>query len=118
MQGKSEENWRVGQRCLSDGDLNAATSRLYYSVLQAVLLWTRERKGFAKTGGGVHGDLCRFVSGEGHQKVVFGRTLQNLRSMREVADYQPDTPDEDRLKALLPTCERMKGYYQLKATPE
>lgn len=118
MQGKSEENWRVGQRCLSEGDLNAATSRLYYGVFQSVLMWARAKKGFTGTGSSVHYEMCRLVSNEGHQRVVFGRTLQSLRMMREVADYQPDPPNAERLNALLPTCERMKDYYQLKATPE
>lgn len=118
MQAKSDENWRVGQRCLDDGDINAATSRLYYGVFQSVLAWARAKKGYNDTSRSVHSDMYRLVSSEGHQKVVFGRALQTLRSMREVADYQPDSPNGGKLSEMLTTCKRMKDHYQLKAKPE
>lgn len=116
MQGKSEENWRVGQRCLSEGDLNAATSRLYYGVFQTVLMWARVKKQFTGTGSSVHYEMWRLVSSEGHARNAFGATFKTMRALRETADYTPRPPDLKKLNELLPACERMIEYYRKKAT--
>ena len=117
MRDKSDENWKVGQRCLQDGDLNAATSRLYYGLFQAVLAWARAKKGYAKTDG-LHGDMCRFVSSEGKARHLCGPKLIRLRSLRETADYQTDTPAENVLRDLLPVCEQMRAaYLKMAETP-
>lgn len=110
MRNKSDENWQVGQRCLNNGDINAATSRLYYGVFQAVLTWARIRKGYNKTTD-VHGDMCRFVKTEGKHSNHCGKVFAEMRGFRESADYQPDTPPIDEIKELLDTCDKIRAYY-------
>ena len=114
MQGKSKENWRVGQRCLSDGDLNAATSRLYYGVLQSIIAWARAKKGYNDVHG-THSAMYRYISNEGHIRKVFGPTFRKMQALRETADYSPQPPSLHKLNELLPTCERMIDYYRKKA---
>lgn len=117
MREKSNENWRVGNRCLQDGDLNAATSRLYYGVCQAVLAWARAKKGYTKTVG-IHGDMCRFVQTEGKARNLYGPKFVALRGLRETADYQPDSPDLDELHDVLDVCGRMRdAYLKMAETP-
>ena len=36
LRHKSDENWRAAETCFENGMVNAAASRLYYSVFQAV----------------------------------------------------------------------------------
>ncbi|MCX6996610.1 MAG: HEPN domain-containing protein [Kiritimatiellaeota bacterium] len=114
MRDKSDENWRVGQRCLQDGDLNAAASRLYYGVFQAVLAWARAKKRYVKTSD-AHRDMYKFVCAEGEGRILYGRKFQEMRGLRETADYHPDTPDADELKELLPFCVTMRTTYLRKA---
>lgn len=117
MRDKSDENWRVGHRCLQDGDVNAATSRLYYGVCQAVLAWARAKKGYTKTEG-IHGDMCRFVRTEGKSRYLYGPTFVGLRGLRETADYQPDPPDVDALNEVLAVCGQMRdAYLKMAETP-
>lgn len=115
MQAKSEENWRVGQRCLGDGDLNAATSRLYYGVLQSIIAWARAKKGYNDIHG-THSAMYRYVVSEGHSRRVFGPALRAMCALRETADYTHKPPSLEKLRELLPTCEQMREYYTKKAT--
>ena len=115
MQTKSDENWRVGQRCLSEGDVNAAASRLYYGVLQSVLAWARAKKGYNDIHG-THSAMFRYVSSEGHNRRVFGPALSAMCALRETADYTHQPPNLEKLHKLLPTCEQIREYYLKKAT--
>jgi hypothetical protein len=115
MQAKSDENWRVGQRCLDDGDINVACSRLYYAVMQAVLTWARAQKDVKPDEREIHGKLYRLVAGEGKARVVNGPTFKRLRALRDTADYERDPPDEDELRACLPRGEAMRTEYFRKA---
>lgn len=117
MQDKSDENWRVGLDCLQKQCFNAASSRIYYAVFQAVLLWARNKKGYNKNHG-VHPDMIRYVRTEGKARHIYGRKLAELRSLRETADYQPDTPSAESLDALLSVSEQIRDYYLKKAQHE
>lgn len=110
MRDKSDENWRVGNRCLQEGDLNVAASRIYYATLQAVLKWARTKKGYDKRVG-AHKDMCLYVEAEGRQSTYFGRKFREMRTLRETADYQPDPPDVESLNELLPECTKIREYY-------
>jgi uncharacterized protein (UPF0332 family) len=118
MKDKSNENWIAGQKCLDDGNVNAAASRYYYGVLQAVLGWARAKKGYDRTQkGGVHSKMAEFVRSEGKGRDFYGRKFAELQSLRETADYQPEPADETDLRSLLPDCEKMREYYLKKAEP-
>lgn len=110
MRDKSEENWQVGQRCLMDGNLNAASSRIYYATLQAVLFWARAKKGYSKTAE-THKDMCKFVASEGKQSRFYGQKFRDMRALRETADYQPDPTDAEELNQLIPDCKQIRDYF-------
>lgn len=110
MRDKSDENWRVGNKCLEDGDLNVAASRIYYATFQSVLDWARKTKGYTKEVG-AHQDMCQYVKAEGKQGSYFGRKFREMRTLRETADYQTDPPDKDDLENLLTDCTKIRNYY-------
>lgn len=110
MRDKSDENWRVGERCLEDGDLNAAASRIYYAVFQAVLGWARARKGYSGTQDS-HAAMYRYVSNEGRHYQFYGKRFKLLRGLRETADYAPDTPGESQIKALIADGEQIRKFF-------
>ena len=56
----------VGTRCLSDGSLNAAASRLYYAVFQAVLGFAKAKRGYVYSGSGAHAEMLRIVRNRDH----------------------------------------------------
>ena len=117
MMAKSQENWQVGENCLKEGKFNAATSRLYYGLLQSIIAWARAKKGYNDIHG-THSAMYRYVSSEGRNKKVFGETLRAMLTLREFADYTPRPPDIEKLTKLIPTCKCMIAYYQKKATVE
>jgi len=112
MRDKSEENWRVGTQCLDDGDLNVAASRIYYATFQAVLAWASAKKEYIyNPRESAHSKMYRYVRSEGKARALYGRVLADMQGLRETADYQPDPPDKEQLKELLPDCKRIQDYY-------
>ena len=111
MREKSNENWSVGRYCLDNGHVNAAASRLYYAVFNAVLVWARAKKGYEGTGSSVHGDMYRLLRVEGKARFRYAPLLRDMRELREVADYQPDSPDVNDLQSMMKVCGEMREYY-------
>ncbi len=113
MRDKSDENWRVGTQCLSDGDLNVAASRIYYATFQAVLGWARAKKAFTQEHN-VHSAIQRLMK-EGKGANVYTRTLSELQGLRETADYAPEAPSVEELNELIPEGQKIREYYISKA---
>lgn len=107
MIAKSQENWEVGERCLLNGELNAAANRLYYAVFQAVLGWARFANKSFDEKNCIHSAMYRFVANEGKSKVVYGKNLIKLRTLRETADYAPESPHRHKIEEVLNTSKEM-----------
>lgn len=101
---KSNETWKEGIECLDAGKSNMAANRLYYAVIQSI-------KGFAVANGrwvpdekdGVHSKALDVVCDRVKKGKSWGSRmkLQELRGLREMADYHPGTVDIEELKALV-----------------
>lgn len=115
MRDKSDENWRVAKRCLDDYDLNAAANRFYYSVFQAVLLYAKKKKGYLKSTKSVHYDMEQIVKDTGKHGRYYSRQFKRLKSYRETADYDPETPEENKVKNLVADSEKMRRFFLGKA---
>lgn len=113
MRDKSDENWHVGNKCLENGDLNAAASRIYYSVFQAVLGWARAKKGFSGEKG-VHSAMSRLMK-EGKRDNIYTRTFTELLGLRVTADYHPETPTVEAIEELLPIGQKIRDHHIKKA---
>lgn len=112
MREKSDENWEVAFECLDKKHLNASVSRLYYSVFQSVLLFAREKRNYeSKPGNSVHSDMARTVRKEGKHGEFYYRMFERLRSMREKADYKPETPREVDLQNIIDDSQKMRDYF-------
>ena len=115
MQAKSEENWMVGNRCLAEGSVNAAANRLYYSVFQAVLVFATAKQGYVYKGYGAHADMAFIVRSQGKARQYYGEVFEGLMTLRITADYEPDPPRGNEIKALLKDSEAIRQYYLNKA---
>jgi len=110
MRAKSDENWRVGNQCLAAGDLNAAASRLYYAVFEAVLYYAKVKKGYVRRPGvSVHSLMGQYVRSVGKGRVLYSRVFAMMMGLRETADYEPETPEE--VQSLLHHLDEIRQYF-------
>lgn len=117
MESKSNENWRVGELCLRAGDYNAAASRIYYALFQAILTWARAKKGYPEERTSqVHYDMGTHV-GVGKKRNVYTQTFVECRTLRETADYTRETPEREAIDEIFPTVQAMREYYLRLAKP-
>lgn len=112
MQNKSEENWAVGNKCLADGKLNAAASRLYYSVFQSVCTWAKIKMHWSYRGSGAHGDMLGYMKRTNRH---FAEAYEDLLDLRTKADYDPETPSSAEITALLSDAANIRTHYLEKA---
>ncbi len=110
---KSSQNLEVGKECLNKGQYDAAASRIYYAVFQAVLNWARVRKDFGEKQDGVHGAIARLMN-EGTSSHQYCRAFKKALSLRQKADYDPDPVTMEELVKLLPSCESIIAFYKSK----
>lgn len=111
MRNKSDENWKVVSMCLQHGTLNAAASRLYYAVFQAVLGYAIAKKGYIHDPGvSAHKSMWAYVSDTPEGK-FFGPVFKKLMSLRLTADYEPETPTETNIKSLMGNSGSMRQYF-------
>jgi len=113
MLHKSAQNLNVGKECLENGQYDAAASRIYYAVFQAVLNWARAKKGFGERRDGVHGAIARLMN-EGTSSYQYHIAFLKARRLREKADYDPDPVTMEELDKLLPSCESIIDFYKSK----
>ena len=114
MRAKSEENWKVGTQCLDTGSLNAAASRLYYAVFQAVLGFAATKQGYVHKAG-AHRDMVRVVRSHGKGRERYGDAFEDLMELRIKADYLPVTPDDGEIRTLLTDADAIRRFYLNKA---
>ena len=112
MRGKSDENWRVGQRCLAEGDVNAAASRLYYAVFQAVLWYATCKKGYVRSKSeSAHREMAQHVWDTGKGRAQYGRSFTKMMALRVTADYDPESASLVEMKALLADCHATRQHF-------
>lgn len=114
MRTKSEENWTVGTQCLDTGSLNAAASRLYYAVFQAVLGFAVAKQGYVYKVG-AHRDMAHLVRSQGKGREHYGDAFEDLMELRIKADYLPVTPSEGEIMSLLADASAIRRFYLNKA---
>lgn len=85
---KSDENWLLSEQLRSDGKLNAAANRLYYSIFQAIKAYA-VKSGKMENGDkvSVHRTANRIVKDEKKDYRTFGDAMD----MRERGDYEDDS---------------------------
>ena len=110
MKEKSDENWEVGLRCLKEGKLNVAASRLYYALFQSVYQWAKKIKSYSGSPR-VHEDMVKLVRDEGGRQVHYSNKLNDFRSLRVTADYDREPPSESDIKELLEDADAMRNHY-------
>lgn len=116
MRDKSDENWRVGNACLVNGDLNAAANRLYYAVYQAVRGYAlAKEKDYRPSDTGDHRKMEKIIRRYGKSPELSGDTFQDLMELRGKADYGRETPDASELHDLLPEAGKIRDYYLKRA---
>jgi uncharacterized protein (UPF0332 family) len=111
MHDKSKENWNCGISLLGQGSFNAATSRLYYGLFQAVLLYARKRSDYAETRDNKHVKMIEVVSKDPTNGKSYRRLLYDFKKHRETADYDPDPVDIAEVKRILNDCQLMREHY-------
>ena len=107
---KSSQNLEVGKECLNKGQYDAAASRIYYAVFQAVLNWVRLKRGFVEQKD-VHAAITRLMK-VGTSSHLYHESFNNLRILRVKADYDPEPVEREELEDLLPMCERIIAFYK------
>lgn len=117
MQGKSDENWDVGNNCLHNNQINAAASSIYYAVYQAVIsLYRKETLLKPDTdnnkGAGKHRKMVMFVRNHGKAGNYFSNIYASLLDLRTTADYDGrEAPDKDELESLLSDANKIREFY-------
>jgi uncharacterized protein (UPF0332 family) len=118
MRDKSEQNWGVGITCLQKNSLNVAASRLYYGIFQAILWYARVKKGYNPSPDkqrSVHADMAVIVnedfSSDTPRDKRFKRIFREFRTLRETADYEPDTPLVEEIKEVVSDGQLLKNHY-------
>lgn len=110
---KSDESWKAGNECLRQGLVNAAASRIYYSVFQAVMgfgiakeRWdVEEREGLHSKAPYVAGNSC-VVKGRWCRRILI-----SLRELRVMADYKPEGVDVKQLNLLLADADKVRRHH-------
>lgn len=117
MRGKSIENWDAGCICLDHGKNNAAASRFYYSVFQAVLWWAERKQAYTYTRGEshIHGDMMVKMNQDATASRADKYLFREFQLLRQTADYQADTPTRAQIEALLYEGQFLRERYLKKA---
>lgn len=111
MRNKSEENWRVVSLCLHYDTLNAAASRLYYAVFQAVLTYAIAKKEYVYNPEvSVHLLMRNYVR-ETPDGKFFERVFSKLLSLRITADYELETPPKKQIESFMKDSGEMRRYF-------
>ena len=102
----------MGKSCLEQGQVNAAANRLYYSVFQAVLYFSRnKRPGHEEVKGGVHTRMARVVKTHGKTAAHSGAIFEDLLALRETADYDKESPEKSDIESLLNDAEKIRKFH-------
>ncbi len=110
VKAKARENLEAARRLLAIGLLNAAASRLYYSVFQAAVRVLLRRSGLpAAAQGGArawsHGRVENSVAGIRGQRED-GVLFEELRALRERANYDRESLTKWEIDRCWPDAER------------
>lgn len=111
MRQKSDENWQAGSGCLAAGHVNAAASRIYYAVFQAVLHFARTKRGYDDPGHGAHSAMARVVWNTGMGSRMYGRIFSDLMRLRETADYDPESVEDPKIRSVLNDADTIRKYF-------
>ena len=109
----------MGNQNLASGSLNAAASRLYYSVVQAVKCHGIAKHGWQvdTSNSPIHGEAARLV-GTGERGNVYRGHFLRLKSLREKADYLPEGVERWEIDGLLGNASEIRLHHLKKASGE
>jgi len=111
MRHKSDENWDVGTRCLQSGQTNAAASRLYYAVCQAVYEFANKKEGYTYQGYGFHTRMASTVRNHGKQSRYYWERFGDLMDLRTKADYDRDSPTDEEVSDILTDANAIRTFF-------
>lgn len=118
LRQKSDENWRAAKACFEDGMINAAASRLYYSVFQAVRYSDAVRAlpvRIPKDSPPKHHAAERAVGSCGTDSRRAKRHFAKLLDLRETADYDPEPVQGEQLQPCFETARRIRSFFIARA---
>jgi len=109
---KSDENWRAGKECLAKGLVNAAASRLYYALFQAIYCFgvsinemeIKHRRGVSR-----HEQARKLVTRRIGREA--SQPFRDLEGLRSTADYKPEDVPAGDLAPLLEDVEHMRQKF-------
>jgi HEPN domain. len=99
VRDKSEENWNAGYACLDAEHYNAAASRFYYAVFQAVLFYARKKQQYKHQPNKIHSDMMSYVERQNNPRWL--RVFSQLKGLRVTADYDPDRLQKNDIQKIL-----------------
>lgn len=110
---KSDLTWHDGMSCLNEGRFNAAASRLYYAVFQAIYGFAIQRDLMAMDSSepGRHRTAIRIAGGHGRHPREAREAVSMLYELRVKADYRPEDVDEPDLRDVLDKANRTRQYF-------
>ena len=112
---KSQENWEAASLCLSQGLWNAAASRFYYSVFQAILLSATRKPvpgiSVPSDSSAKHGLMERVVGAIGKDARRAKRSYGRLLALREKADYKPEPVARAEIEMVLQDAKSIRQFF-------
>lgn len=98
---KAETSVKSARMLLDAGDADGASSRAYYAIYDAAracLAWAgiEPVRGVFKTHHGLTSAFSMHLVKLGHFPADIGKALQNVQSVRHVADYETDPVPHDK----------------------
>jgi uncharacterized protein (UPF0332 family) len=119
---KVRKGWDLALKLRGEGDLNNSASRMYYAVFQAVLAYAIQKEGFDREKArrdkeNVHSLMKRVVEQNVKNSRQARDTYEDLRELRNRADYDPDDVVKSDLEAsFVYSVEGIKDFFLKKAT--
>ncbi|MFW5803038.1 MAG: HEPN domain-containing protein [Verrucomicrobiota bacterium] len=114
LRRKSDENWQASEKCFVNGLFNAAASRLYYSVFQAVR-YSDAMKALPapipKDSSPKHHAAELAVGSCGQDVRSAKRHFSELLILRETADYDPEPVEAEELQPHFDRAQRIRSFF-------
>lgn len=65
----------------------------------------------------VHSDMAEIVFRVGRASRLYGRKFVELKSLRETADYENETPPREEIEELLGDCDKIRQFFLMVSRP-
>ena len=109
---KSDNNWKAGEAALKAGMLDAAASRFYYALFEAVWGYGESKNLVERDAIDKHAKAAEVVFNAGGANASLCReTYGKLKACRVIADYHPEPLKQGRLTILLQHANQIRQHF-------